>query len=57
LLENVSIKDTKNGKAQIEPSPLVNTNDGKKIVGKKLNKKSIWIPPLTMKKASSYGNY
>jgi hypothetical protein len=29
----------------------------RKIVGKKLNKKLIWIPPLTMKMASSYGSY
>ncbi len=28
--KNVSIKDTRNGEAQIEPSPLVNTNDEKK---------------------------
>lgn len=29
----------------------------RKNVGKKLNQKLIWIPPLTMKVASSYGSY
>ncbi len=46
LLENVSIKDTRNGEAQIEPLPLVNTNDEKKKCWEEIKSKIDMDPTL-----------